>query len=91
MCFIIPIEVVNVNGKLAICRDMMGKERKVDLSLLDTPIVSGDFVTVHMGCAVERVSPEDREVFLDLLRSSGIGRELIGEELGAFDSEGVSC
>lgn len=55
MCLSIPMQVTQVDGLQAHCR-ARGAERVVSLVLLmDQDIQPGDMVTVHQGCATERI------------------------------------
>ena len=58
MCLSIPMQVTQVDGLQARCR-ARGVERVVSLVLLmDLDIRPGDMVTVHQGCAHERIPAE---------------------------------
>lgn len=67
MCLSIPMQIVNINGLTALCT-AKGVNRSVSLFLLqDTPLVEGDYVMVHVGYALERISLEDAQVTWALL------------------------
>jgi hydrogenase expression/formation protein HypC len=56
MCLAIPMQVVEVEDLFARCV-AKGVERRVSLMLLhDEAIAPGDFVTVHLGHAMQRIS-----------------------------------
>ena len=56
MCLGIPMEVVAIDGFVARCR-AKGIEREVSLFLLqDEPVASGDFVMVHVGYAIQKMT-----------------------------------
>lgn len=58
MCLAIPMQVTAVDGLNARC-EAKGVVRDVGLLLLaELGIAPGDFVVVHAGLAVERISPE---------------------------------
>jgi hydrogenase expression/formation protein HypC len=58
MCLGIPMEVMAVDGFRARC-SAQGVEREVSLFLLqDEPIASGDFVLVHVGYAIQKMTPQ---------------------------------
>lgn len=58
MCLGIPMEIVAIDGYLARCR-AKGVEREVSLFLLqDEPIATGDFVMVHVGYALQKMTPQ---------------------------------
>jgi len=67
MCLSIPMQIVDINGLTAQCT-AKGVNRPVSLFLLqDTPLVEGDYVMVHVGYALERISLEDARVTWALL------------------------
>lgn len=58
MCMGIPMQVKAINGLAARC-EAKGAEREVSLLMLDPAEVAvGDFVVVHLGQALEKVTPE---------------------------------
>jgi hydrogenase expression/formation protein HypC len=38
--------------------EVAGVVREINLALLDGPIVAGEFILIHSGFALERISPE---------------------------------
>jgi hydrogenase expression/formation protein HypC len=73
MCLGIPMEVVTINGYLARC-SAQGVERDVSLFMLqDEPIAIGDFVLVHVGYAIQKMTPQDArsawELYDEVLRA----------------------
>jgi hydrogenase expression/formation protein HypC len=59
MCLGIPMEVIAIDGYLARCR-AKGVEREVSLFLLqDEPLMAGDFVMVHVGYALQKMTPQE--------------------------------
>ncbi|AIY90336.1 HypC/HybG/HupF family hydrogenase formation chaperone [Geoglobus acetivorans] len=59
MCLAIPAEVVEVEWPYATV-DMKGARRKVRVDLLDDVRV-GDYVLIHVGLAIQKVSKEEVE------------------------------
>ena len=59
MCISIPMQIQSIDGFLARCT-AKGVEREANLFMLqhELPAV-GDYVVVHLGYAINRVSPED--------------------------------
>jgi hydrogenase expression/formation protein HypC len=58
MCLSIPMQVTQVDGLKALCH-ARGADRVVSLVLLmDLDVQPGDMVTVHQGCAIERIPAE---------------------------------
>jgi len=79
MCLAIPMKIMKVDGFNARC-EAKGVEREVSLFMLqDDTIKAGDFVMVHVGYAIQRVSEQDA-------RSSW---ELFDQMLAAEDTPGA--
>lgn len=77
MCLAIPMEVVAVDGYVARCR-AKGVEREVSLFLLqDEPVTVGDFVMVHVGYAIQKMTPQEAgstwELFDEMLAAESDG------------------
>jgi hydrogenase expression/formation protein HypC len=61
MCLAIPMQVVDVDGFNARC-EAKGIEREVSLFMMqDEPVEPGDFVMVHVGYAIQKVSQQDAQ------------------------------
>jgi len=59
MCLAIPMKIMQVDGFNARC-EAKGVEREVSLFMLqDDTLRAGDFVMVHVGYAIQKVSEED--------------------------------
>jgi hydrogenase expression/formation protein HypC len=75
MCLAIPMQVVALDGFMARCQ-AKGIERDVSLFMLqDEPLVPGDYVMVHVGYAIQKVSEQDArsswELFDQILEETG--------------------
>jgi hydrogenase expression/formation protein HypC len=58
MCLGIPMKIMEIDGFTAHC-EAKGVERDVNLFLLqDTSLSAGDFVMVHIGYAIQKISAE---------------------------------
>jgi len=56
MCLGIPMQIRELNGFVACC-EAKGVEREVNLFMLqDETIAVGDFVMVHLGYAIQKMS-----------------------------------
>ncbi|MBK9130769.1 MAG: HypC/HybG/HupF family hydrogenase formation chaperone [Gammaproteobacteria bacterium] len=66
MCLGIPMRIISVDGDRARC-EAGGIEREVSLFMLrpDPPAV-GDYVLVHVGCAIQTVRPSDARTAWEL-------------------------
>ncbi len=78
MCLGIPMEVRAVDGFSARCC-AKGIEREVSLFLLpDDPVTIGDFVLVHVGYAIQKMTPHQArsawELFDEVLATEGVDR-----------------
>ncbi|BAZ94663.1 hydrogenase assembly protein HypC [Thiohalobacter sp. COW1] len=81
MCLGIPMQVLNVDGFVAQC-EAKGVQRDVSLFLLqDEPLAPGDFVMVHVGYAIQKMSAQEA-------RSAW---ELYDEMLGQLEGGGVDA
>lgn len=59
MCLAIPMQVMEINGFMARCA-AKGVERDVSLFMLqDEAVNEGDFVIVHVGYAIQKMTPEE--------------------------------
>ena len=66
MCLGVPAKVMERNGEAAVV-ELGGVRREVSLMLLDDVSV-GEWVIVHAGFAIERLSEEEAEQTLSLFR-----------------------
>jgi hydrogenase expression/formation protein HypC len=61
------MEIVAIDGHMAECR-AKGVERAVSLFLLqDEPVKAGDFVMVHVGYAIQKMTHEDARSAWELI------------------------
>ena len=59
MCLAIPMQVKSVDGYQCVC-EARGVEREVSLFMMQgEPVLPGDFVLIHVGYAIQKVSAED--------------------------------
>ena len=59
MCLAIPMQVKSIDGYQCVC-EARGVEREVSLFMMQGESVSpGDFVPIHVGYAIQKVSAED--------------------------------
>ena len=59
MCLGIPMQIKQIDGFNARC-EAKGVEREVSLFMLQhEPLEDGDYVIVHVGYAIQKVSPEE--------------------------------
>ncbi len=66
MCLAIPMQITRIDGFTARCA-MQGVERDVSLFLMqEEPVTVGDYVLVHVGYAIQRVSAEEAQTSWEL-------------------------
>jgi hydrogenase expression/formation protein HypC len=65
MCLAVPGKIVSVNGMEGVV-DVQGIKRKVNLTLIDGAKV-GDWVIVHVGYAIRKLSERDARETLRLI------------------------
>ena len=85
MCLAIPgkiIEIDSQNRNQAVV-DVVGVRRKVDLGLLqDDPPVPGDWVLIHVGFAMSKISEADAAEQMETLRMLGEAEAAVQEVRG---------
>lgn len=74
MCLAIPSKVIQIDNDFAIV-DTMGTKRKISLQLLNDDIEIGDYVLVHVGFAIEKLSEEEALETLKLFEEIAISLE----------------
>jgi len=74
MCLGVPAKVMERNGDAAVV-ELGGVRREISLMLLDGVSV-GEWVIVHAGFAIERLSEEEAEQTLSLLREIADASEI---------------
>ena len=66
MCLGIPMQISAIDGYVARC-EAKGVERDVSLFMMqDEPLAVGEFVVVHVGYAIQKISPQDAETAWEL-------------------------
>jgi len=67
MCLALPMQIKAIEGFKATC-EAKGVEREVSLFMLQGEILAaGDYVLVHVGYAIQKVTPEEASSTWDLL------------------------
>ena len=70
MCLAIPAEIIAINGDTAQV-SLGGVKKEISLALLDDVAV-GDYVLIHVGYALNKISPEEAEKTLQLFAEAGM-------------------
>jgi hydrogenase expression/formation protein HypC len=61
MCLGIPMQIKTIDGFVARC-EAKGVERDVNLFMLQHEAVAlGDFVVVHVGYAIQKITPQEAQ------------------------------
>jgi len=91
MCLAIPGKVVafdSQDARLAVV-DVVGVRRKVDLGLLQEESVQpGDWVLIHVGFAMSKISEQDALDQMDTLRLLGESEAAMQEVSGYGQEDG---
>jgi len=79
MCFGIPMQIRSIDGLLARC-EAKGVVREANLLMLEHEgLAVGDFVVLHLGYAVDKVSAEEAaaawEIYDEMLAAEETARE----------------
>lgn len=66
MCLAIPMKIKSIDGYIAQC-EVKGVKRNVNLFMMqDEQLVVGDFIAVHTGYAIQKVSPQEAQTAWEL-------------------------
>ena len=74
MCLAIPVKVVELRPEQMALVDVGGVRKEISLALVDD-IVVGDYVVLHVGCALQRLDPQEAEETLKMMAEAGIAPE----------------
>jgi len=82
MCLGIPMQVLEIDGYNARC-EAKGVRRQVSLFMLqDEPVVPGDYVMVHIGYAIQKMTELEArsawELFDEILASEQSAEQVSG-------------
>jgi len=78
MCLALPARVVELHDDQMATVSLEGIRKKISLALVDD-VAAGDFVLVHVGYALHKVSPEEAERTLALMAEAGLLEEELRE------------
>ena len=74
MCLAIPVKIVELRpGDMALA-DVGGVRKEISLALVDG-IAVGDYVVLHVGCALQRLDQEEAEETLRPMAQAGMLKE----------------
>jgi len=90
MCLAIPGQIVEIvpGGDRSGVVDVAGVRRRVELGLLaDDPPAAGDWVLIHVGFAMSRISEADAHEQMQILRTLGESEPALEEVRGYATDE----
>jgi hydrogenase expression/formation protein HypC len=71
MCLGLPGRVVEILPGSDVARvEVAGVVREINVGLLDGPFVTGDYILIHSGFALERMSADEAHDTLDVFADS---------------------
>lgn len=83
MCLAIPGRIVDVQpGNDMAMVDVAGVIRPINIGMLDGPFAVGDYVVMHSGFALERMSPEEAHAALEMLAEDPYGSSPLDSSTG---------
>jgi len=65
MCLAVPYRIISKDGNKAIA-DVLGMKKEIDIRIIEDVEID-EYVLVHAGFAIQRVSQEDAKETLELL------------------------
>lgn len=91
MCLAIPAEIKNIDETgTSATADVLGVQRQINVMLLaDEPLRAGDWVLVHVGFAMSRISQGHAAEQLRLLTGMGLANEALREAAGYGRTDGA--
>jgi hydrogenase expression/formation protein HypC len=88
MCLAIPAQILEIDAETDMATvSLSGVRRPVSLALIDDAEV-GDYVLVHVGYALNRISAEEAERTLAMIREIGELEQDDGMAQAGLDVEG---
>ncbi len=76
MCLGLPGRVVEIRPGSDVAQvEVAGVVREINIGLLDGPFVAGDYILIHSGFALERMSPDDAREALQPFADDSPGPE----------------
>lgn len=79
MCLALPAEVVSVNSEQdTAVVSLEGVKKEISLALVEAVEV-GEFVLVHVGYALHKVSPQEAKRTLSTMAKAGVLEEEVAE------------
>ena len=78
MCLALPAQIVEIdeNGETAVVA-LSTVRKRISLALVED-IEVGDYVLIHVGYALHKISPEEAARTLDLMAEAGLADDVAG-------------
>ncbi|TAL16207.1 HypC/HybG/HupF family hydrogenase formation chaperone [bacterium] len=67
MCVAVPGKIISIDENLMALADFGGSSREISVALLEEP-KEGDYIIVHAGFALHKVSPAEAEETIEMMR-----------------------
>jgi hydrogenase expression/formation protein HypC len=88
MCLAIPGRIIEIADEHLAVVEVSAVRRRINVDLLqDEPLAPGDWVLIHVGFAMRRISERDAQEQLRLLAMLGEDEQAM-EELGGYRFDG---
>lgn len=71
MCLAIPVQVVELRPDQMALVDVGGVRKEISLALVDD-IEVGDYVVLHVGCALQRLDQDEAQETLKMMAEAGL-------------------
>lgn len=82
MCLALPVEIMSVKPEEeSAVVSLNGIKKEISVALIEDPQV-GDFVLLHVGYALNKISPEEAEKTLEIMAEGGLIDQTVQENLG---------
>jgi len=85
MCLSIPSKVTHIDENNMATVDTMGVKREVTLDLIDEKVEIGDYVLIHVGFAMNKISKEEAQDSLELYEQ--IVQQMKNEEIDQSEGD----
>jgi len=85
MCLSIPSKVTHIDENNMATVDTMGVKREVTLELIDEKVEIGDYVLIHVGFAMNKISKEEAQDSLELYEQ--IVQQMKNEEIDQSEGD----
>jgi hydrogenase expression/formation protein HypC len=83
MCLALPAQVISIDKDAETALVALGPVKKEISTALLEDVAVGDYVLIHVGYALHKVSPEEAERTLAMIREAGEDAELAALVEGA--------